>query len=347
MITHFYRITALSPVAVDPDYIPGAVLRGALAYHLLHEEGISADDPLFQALCGTESPVIFRNAYLAHRSHWSEVIPLPVRPRISRGYDPQTPFANGRNAPPLTRYGYLQQEQLIPVFVDTRYLGRPVISEVQWQDQQFQPTTFFTAISSELPVSEWLQKITTVGAGKTRGFGQVTIEAVDPPPQMDVADRLEQFNRHLPDRFKSDSHDVYFTLDLQSNAIFQTPDRCPTLNPQTELNRIWGEGRVTVVWAEVQHGYQGGWNGAWGLPRPTTVIAQMGSCYLCRTASDPATLIPVLTAIERDGLGERTAEGFGQIKICSEMHVFAEPEENHANGSGTSPQTRTYFSARY
>jgi CRISPR-associated protein Csx10 len=54
------------------------------------------------------------------------------------------------------------------------------------------------------------------------------------------------------------------------------------------------------------------WHTGWGLPRPSLVGLQAGSCVkFIVTGANPSAA--QLTAVERDGLGERTAEGFGQV----------------------------------
>jgi CRISPR-associated protein Csx10 len=53
------------------------------------------------------------------------------------------------------------------------------------------------------------------------------------------------------------------------------------------------------------------WHVGWGLPRPSLVALQAGSCVVFQAAEplDPAKL----AQLEASGIGERTAEGFGQV----------------------------------
>jgi CRISPR-associated protein Csx10 len=55
------------------------------------------------------------------------------------------------------------------------------------------------------------------------------------------------------------------------------------------------------------------WHVGWGLPRPSLVALQAGSCVLFRVVGsiDPAKL----AQLEASGIGERTAEGYGQVRF--------------------------------
>jgi len=55
------------------------------------------------------------------------------------------------------------------------------------------------------------------------------------------------------------------------------------------------------------------WHVGWGLPRPSLVAVQAGSCMVFRFAGsiDPSKL----AQLEASGIGERTAEGYGQVRF--------------------------------
>lgn len=67
------------------------------------------------------------------------------------------------------------------------------------------------------------------------------------------------------------------------------------------------------------------WNVRWGLPRPTLVVLQAGSCARFKVVD--GLLDPLrLAAVEAGGLGERVAEGFGQLSfndpvLCSKLEL--------------------------
>ncbi|MDW8264943.1 MAG: hypothetical protein RMJ52_06370, partial [Gemmataceae bacterium] len=55
------------------------------------------------------------------------------------------------------------------------------------------------------------------------------------------------------------------------------------------------------------------WHVGWGLPRPTLIALQAGSCVVFQAEGDldPAKL----AQLEASGVGERTAEGYGQVRF--------------------------------
>jgi CRISPR-associated protein Csx10 len=55
------------------------------------------------------------------------------------------------------------------------------------------------------------------------------------------------------------------------------------------------------------------WHTGWGLPRPSLVGLQAGSCVKFAFGEGPRPDAATLAELEQTGLGERTAEGFGQV----------------------------------
>ena len=56
------------------------------------------------------------------------------------------------------------------------------------------------------------------------------------------------------------------------------------------------------------------WHAGWGLPRPSLIAIQAGSCFLYRIVDgqlDPRRI----AAVQARGVGERTAEGFGEVML--------------------------------
>ena len=67
--------------------------------------------------------------------------------------------------------------------------------------------------------------------------------------------------------------------------------------------------------------YRSGWNAAWGLPKDVELITKMGSVFLFSVPENQTEQWQTkLAALELQGIGDRTAEGFGQIKVCDEFH---------------------------
>ena len=59
------------------------------------------------------------------------------------------------------------------------------------------------------------------------------------------------------------------------------------------------------------------WHVGWGLPRPSLIAIQAGSCMVFTFSGNLDTT--KLAEIEASGIGERTAEGYGQVKFNHEL----------------------------
>lgn len=55
------------------------------------------------------------------------------------------------------------------------------------------------------------------------------------------------------------------------------------------------------------------WQVEWGLPRASLVALQAGTCVVFDCTAEPP--LEALTRVEAEGLGERTAEGYGQVRF--------------------------------
>ncbi len=88
---------------------------------------------------------------------------------------------------------------------------------------------------------------------------------------------------------------------------------CPTAEALGEALQAALGVRLTVERAFTRIRRIDSWNTAWGLPRPSLVALQAGSCVLFRT--EPAPAVDSLKQIEGSGIGERTAEGYGQLRF--------------------------------
>jgi CRISPR-associated protein Csx10 len=176
-----------------------------------------------------------------------------------------------------------------------------------------------------------------VGGSASRGLGKVNLQAIVQPQSESLTARVDRFNRTIRDRVTlwsvfsqhtADLNRIYFTIDLQSDAI---------------LNENWQ--RTTVISAEMlrqfaqvadetlqlhtaysSYDYRSGWNAAWGLMKDVELVTNRGAVYLFSIdAANREQWIEALQQLEEKGVGDRTTEGFGQVRICDEFHcVFRE-----------------------
>ncbi|MEZ6141679.1 MAG: RAMP superfamily CRISPR-associated protein [Zavarzinella sp.] len=82
------------------------------------------------------------------------------------------------------------------------------------------------------------------------------------------------------------------------------------------------------------------WHVGWGLPRPSLVALQAGSCMVFQVEGtvDPAKL----AQLEASGIGERTAEGYGQVRFNHPLIAESLPQVHSStsakNGSPEKPK---------
>ena len=66
-----------------------------------------------------------------------------------------------------------------------------------------------------------------------------------------------------------------------------------------------------------------GWSAAWGLPKPVTPAIAAGSVLAFRApAGERQAVLAFLQEVEENGLGERRAEGWGEVIACDPFHVI-------------------------
>lgn len=170
-----------------------------------------------------------------------------------------------------------------------------------------------------------------IGALTRRGYGEVEVEEAQPPAYPPLQERVERFNRLLRDLWKDLSRLVpanpppelpaglYFTVDLLAPGIFrEEPLGSPTLVPTL---RLAGQVLRPIFWI-TRPLLVSGWSTAWGLPKPIALAAAPGSSYVFCWEQ---TNWEALEALEQDGIGERTDEGFGELLICHPFHTEVEP----------------------
>ena len=77
--------------------------------------------------------------------------------------------------------------------------------------------------------------------------------------------------------------------------------------------------------ADLRHRRLESWQRSWGLPRPSLTTLQAGSVAIFTlNESKQGDLATIIETLEREGIGERRAEGFGQVLINHEL--LSKPE---------------------
>lgn len=396
------KITAQSPLAIGikkpgsvseaSDYIPGSVIRGAIAAVMLQQSGQESVDLTenggdFQTLFLSDRAAIFHNGYLSCSEGDAEVLVMPTTAVSSKTkpgfkgkdthgvfdtlidrfcaesfghpYDPNCPQDGGRVEPYggfysiangkykshsatkrlLTRVGINRrrataEEQIL--------YSIEVLSESQGKDKN--PAIYQSAICIEddTLANSLIRFINAqdfrLGGSTSRGLGKVKIEASNGKIKSNLNKRVTDFNHRLRDRWQTwnaifgpnkqqwQGDRTYFTLDLQSDGIFTENWRRTTVISPAMLCEFAGvdDSSLELCVAYNSYDYRSGWNSAWGRMKDVELVTNKGAVYLFSTASGKLWE-PALQTLEERGVGDRTSEGFGQVKICNPFHqVFRE-----------------------
>jgi CRISPR-associated protein Csx10 len=228
-----------------------------------------------------------------------------------------------------------------------------VISEAaRERDGKYRAVSFtgtVTASAHERVLQNYLEATTHLGSGTSRGLGRVDIRVElatqqDETRKKDLGNRIADFNDAIAEFWKlvqeqlapcsgSPCHNPdkgrYFTIGLYADAVLKDEGWLPTaIFTAQMLKERCGvqDERLQLVRAYSAYDYRGGWNLAWGLPKDVDVVVPMGSVFVFWTA-DLERWVSNLLDLEQRGVGERTAEGFGQVRICDKFHVLATQED--------------------
>lgn len=174
-----------------------------------------------------------------------------------------------------------------------------------------------------------------VGRGRSRGFGELRVTELAPPAEP-VADRLAAAEGVVG---RSG-----FALTFWSAAVLRDPWlrhlAAPTVAYLREIGLPLPEGtRLAVAYGETRRVRR--WNSLAGLPCADERAIAAGSAFwyaLPRPATAIPGLVEALERLEREGIGERRAEGFGRVTVADRFHLsfdYGAPE-----GTGQAMETR-------
>jgi CRISPR-associated protein Csx10 len=225
-----------------------------------------------------------------------------------------------------------------------------VISEGEWKPaseakdkgkQKYFDTTLHAAVIADRYadiLQEHLQKLDHVGSGTSRGLGQIKIKVEkveDSDSLASLRERREKLNGEIKQRWDQlkqwrscaapvhgPDKGAYFTIDFYADAVLKEHGWLPTMLLTADMLKQRckvEDDSLLFVRAYSGYSYRGGWNTAWGLPKDVDVIVPMGSVFVF-WSEQPDRWDEALLDMESWGIGERTSEGFGQVRICDEFH---------------------------
>jgi CRISPR-associated protein Csx10 len=394
-------------VSEADDFIPGTVIRGAIAAHILQQSGQQSTDLAdnggdFQSLFLSDAPAIFLNAYPSSIQGKKQVV---IQPKVSiipstalssktnpgfktsnpkcNGvfdtlidrfcaesygcpYDPNCPSDYGR-VDAFTGFYSILNNKYYKHEVSKRLLTRVGINrrrataeenilysiEVlnESQGKQHQPVSYSSAIliddTSDAELAENLYQFIKercqdfrLGGSTSRGLGKVEITAHSPQDtQSETEERIRQFNAALKKRweawriFGSPLEDVilnrtFFTLGLQAEAILSENWQRTMVISEAMLRQFAGveDDSLNLQVSYSSYSYRSGWNAAWGLMKDVELVTNRGAVFLFST-NQPDLWIRPLAELEWRGVGDRTCEGFGQVRVCDGFHLVFREEK--------------------
>lgn len=159
----------------------------------------------------------------------------------------------------------------------------------------------------------------SIGKGRTRGLGELRIASRSKlGNESDFETRWKEFSSKLSDQEK---RFCYFSITLNSHLILKDALGRPLLSAAAPSDFGLGD-EVQIVAKFLSKAIVAGWNAAQGLPKPDTVALARGCVFGFRAPRENSEEIKMkLSALEMSGVGERRAEGFGQITVCHSFHV--------------------------
>jgi len=392
-----YRLTLDSPVVIstlggDPNssgclpYIPGSVMRGAIAGRLGDPfKGEIPQQEFRDLILGGK--VRWLNAYPAHGKR--RALPVPLSLRKSKN-----PVGDDGKTLDLAAYakdGQWPEEQVVSIGSAFLNLGASRLSLVRprmmmrlhhrrdrakgraWKDKKGQTHgVMFTFESlaegqefigmvqvrgasdeecNELAkrIREQIGEIVLIGRSKKAGYGgNARIVWLDEQEKEATGTGFKGM------RFLSDSvpKGSFFRLLFVSDAVFRDP--CTGQVDPGVLDRTIAacfQNQVEVKATFVRTGLAGGFNRKWRLEVPQVRTVAAGSVVLLKAEDDiPKDLVD---RIAHEGVGERKAEGFGRVVLLDNpvkvLHI-GEAEEEHGSKppkpEGNSPELVAFIEQR-
>ncbi len=237
----------------------------------------------------------------------------------------------------LTRVGLNRQRMAAE---DALLYSPMVLSEAWWSDQGSEQAHFVGSVWVDDDLAPALRttlpQITHLGSGAARGLGQVQIACETGPSSYAESARLQArlcaFKTMVRSRWQEIATlceatvppcPYIFTINLRSDAILKEYGWLSTTVLTAEMLQVATgvtDPSLCLLRSYSSYDYRGGWHTAQRLPKDTALVTRLGSVFVFQTADLTPWYAP-LAALEVSGIGERTAEGFGEVRVCDNFHI--------------------------
>ncbi len=188
-----------------------------------------------------------------------------------------------------------------------------------------------------------------LGTARARGLGKAAVEirALPGAPLPSLEHRLEAFQPRRPSGEPADPRHLYFSLTLRSPLLVRDRTGAACGRPERALLEPYAENLPADLEflpeaSAVEWETWDGWAMAWGLPRPLVTALAPGSVLAYRApATEREAVLAFLREVEDRGLGERTAQGWGEAVACDPLHVTFDVDKEVSEGCPARCSSRT------
>jgi CRISPR-associated protein Csx10 len=167
-----------------------------------------------------------------------------------------------------------------------------------------------------------------IGTARARGMGKVALSFMEePPPLPPMEERLDNFQPRDNEGKLVDPEHLYFALTLRAPLLLYDSGGRPTAKPERSVLEAYvsslPEGLEFLAEASmVEREEWTGWSAVWALPKPVVTAIAAGSVLAFRAPeAEKGAVVAFLQEVEEKGLGERLAEGWGEVIACDPFHV--------------------------
>jgi CRISPR-associated protein Csx10 len=156
--------------------------------------------------------------------------------------------------------------------------------------------------------------VLSLGKSRTAGYGRVIVD--DKPVRL-PDDWREGWKWPAPQDEGNDAAEPKLIITFLSPAILRDAHGQYTLDPTHALSTRLKVAADTLKKEKAfcKPEIVGGFNRTWGLPLPQAWAVRPGSVFVYKLAGDTKPAREDLLGLEKTGLGERRAEGFGSIAV--------------------------------
>ncbi|MGH3421404.1 MAG: hypothetical protein ACRDOD_17670, partial [Streptosporangiaceae bacterium] len=312
-------------------YIPGSVLRGALASGWIREHGIPDGanarreefiglferdiryGPLFQD--GT--------AVVPLSAIWCKYPSTPGCEAWSAdaavdGHASTCPHCGNGTDTGKGEVTGVRMRRILRTELDED--GRPVDGRLYARHELESGTAYRGRLTGTHP---WLQQTREIWlGGRTSTRGLATVQVAQEPDGAAAP--------VIPAPARADGALV---VRLTSPAIIVDDAGRPTLDPLPEILRVLGmpESSVEEARCWTRPVRAGGWHAASGLPKPAELAMELGSVLVLRFREQPG--LAALQHLGHEGIGLRRVEGFGSVQLNPPPWRRAETSQAEPTGT--------------